>query len=131
MTVVIATYGKAKTGSAWTPFNAIAHMFYGDKSVKTDGFVPRETLVGLGLNATALVTWGVLYEAAAGKVPFPNSVLSGTVASAVVYALDYHIFPPKLRPGFEKRLGYDAVFVAYAFLALVFGFSPLWRGGNK
>ena len=125
-TAVIAAYGKARTGDPWTPFNGIAHMFFGETAANRDGFVPRETLVGLGLNATALVTWGVLYEAIAGKVAFPKSLLSGGLASLVIYLLDYHIFPPKLRPGFEKRLGTDSILTAYVLLAVAFALSPLW-----
>ncbi len=127
-TAVIAAYGQAKTGDPWTPFNGIAHMFFGENAANRDGFVPRETLVGLGLNGAALVTWGVLYEAIAGKIAFPRSLLSGGLASLIIYVLDYHIFPPKLRPGFEKRLGYDSVFAAYLLLAVAFALSPLWKG---
>lgn len=130
-TAVIAAYGKAKTGDPWTPFNAISHMLFGQDAAERNGFVPRETLVGLGLNGTALVTWGVLYEAIAGKTRFPQSLLTGGLASLVIYLLDYHIFPPKLRPGFEKRLGYGSVFASYLLLAVVFGLSALWKGNTK
>jgi hypothetical protein len=126
-TAVIAAFGQKKEGSPWTPFNAIAHMFYGDSAVKQDGFVPRETLTGLGLNGTALVTWGVLYERLAGNATFPTSLATGATAAGVIYLLDYHIFPPKLRPGFEKRLGNDAVLAAYIALGLALGLSPLWK----
>jgi len=126
-TAVIAAWGQAKTGSPWTPFNAVSHMIFGENAANRDGFVPRETLIGLGLNATALVTWGVLYEAIAGNTPLPASLATGTVATGVIYALDYHILPERLRPGFEKRLGGGAIVAAYTALALVFGLSPLWR----
>ncbi len=126
-TAVIATWGQAKTGSPWTPFNAVSHMFFGEKAAQRDGFVPRETLIGLGLNAAALVTWGVLYETLAGETPLPASLASGTLASGVIYALDYHVLPERLRPGFEKRLGGGAIVAAYTALALAFGLSPLWR----
>ncbi len=131
MTAVIAAYGKAKTGNPWTPFNGIAHMFFGNDAAKKNGFVPRETLVGLGLNAVALTTWGVLYEAVAGKTPLPKSLATGTAASATIYVLDYHLFPPKLRPGFDKRLGTGSIIVSYLLLALTFGLSPLWKGNRK
>jgi len=130
-TAVIAAYGKARTGDPWTPFNGIAHMLFGETAANRDGFVPRETLVGLGLNGTAIVTWGVLYEAIAGRTAFPVSLLTGSAASALIYLLDYHIFPPKLRPGFDKRLGSDAILAAYLFLAAVFALSPLWKADKK
>jgi hypothetical protein len=126
-TALLAAFGQKKEGSPWTPFNAIAHMLYGPEAAGADGFVPRETLTGLGLNATAIVTWGALYEMLAGKVAFPESLLTGAAASGVIYLLDYHVFPPKLRPGFEKRLGNDAVVAAYILLALSLGLSPLWK----
>ena len=130
-TAVIAAFGQAKTGDPWTPFNAISHMLFGQSAAKQDGFVPRETLVGLGLNGAALVTWGVLYEAIAGKVAFPASLLTGGIATGIIYLLDYHILPERLRPNFEKRVGYDAVWMAYIFLFLALAFSPLWRGAKK
>jgi len=129
-TATIAAYGKATLGDPWTPFNAISHLLFGEEAVQKDGFVPRETLIGLGLSGAALITWGVLYEALARKVPFPQSLLTGATGSAVIYALDYHIFPPKLRPGFEKRLGNDSVIATYLLLAIAFGSSPLWKKGD-
>jgi hypothetical protein len=125
-TAVIAAFGRAQQGSAWTPFNDIAHMIYGDRPVNPDGFVPRETLAGLGLNASAVVTWGALYDMVAGKVAFPQSLLAGAAATGLVYLLDYHVFPERLKPNFEKRLGPGAVLAAYAALGLVLGLSPLW-----
>ena len=131
MTAVIAAYSGAKLGNPWTAFNGIAHMFYGAGAADKNGFVPRETLAGLGLNATALVTWGVLYEMIAGRVPFPQSLLTGAGATGVIYALDYHILPERLRPGFDKRLGSDSVLAAYVLLAVALGLSPLYKGLYK
>jgi len=55
-TATIAVYGKATLGDPWTPFNAISHLLFGEEAVQKDGFVPRETLIGLGLSSAALVT---------------------------------------------------------------------------
>lgn len=129
-TAVIAAFGKAKSDSAWTPFNDVAHMFFGDKAVNPEGFVPRETLAGLGLNASAVVTWGALYERVAGRIPFPESLLAGTAASGLIYLLDYHVFPDRLKPNFEKRLGPEAVLAAYIALGIALGLSPLWESGR-
>ena len=127
VTATIAAFGQAKEGSAWTPFNAIAHMLFGEKAVGVEGWAPKETLSGLGLNAGALATWGLLYEKLAGKVPFPASLGAGAAASALIWLIDYKIVPDRLRPGFEKRLGSPSVAAAYILLALSFGLSPLWK----
>lgn len=126
-TAAIAVFGKTKDGSAWTPFNGISHMLFGEKAADVDGFAPKETLTGLGLNAGAVTTWGVIYEKVAGQVPFPQSLATAAVASAVIYTLDYHVLPERLRPGFEKRTGGDAVLATYILLALSMGLSPLWK----
>ena len=123
----IAAFGQAKEGSPWTPFNAVAHMLFGDKAAGVDGFAPKESLSGLGLHAGALTAWGALYQAAAGKVPFPQSLATGALASALIWAFDYKIVPERLRPGFEKRLGPESVLAVYTLLALSLGLSPLWK----
>ena len=126
-TVALAAYGNAKEGSALTPFNAVAHMIFGDEAARVNGWSPRETLTGFGLHASAVGAWAVLYEAAAGNVRLPASLASGALAAGLVYLFDYHVVPERLRPGFEKRLGPESVVVAYALLALGLGLSPLWK----
>ena len=123
----IAAYGKRKEGSAWTPFNAIAHMALGEQTIQKEGYSSPETLTGLGLHSSAVLTWGAMYEKLAGKTPFPKSLATGAAASGIIYLLDYHILPPKMRPGFEKRLGNQSVATVYGLLALVLGLSPLWK----
>jgi hypothetical protein len=72
-----------------------------------------------------------LYEASpAGKLTLPQSLGSGALAAALVYLLDYHVLPERLRPGFEKRLGPESIPATYAALALAFGLSPLWKSGD-
>jgi hypothetical protein len=126
-TAVLAAMGQARQGSAWTPFNAISHMLFGPKAVDVEGFAPKETLSGLGLNVSALGVWGGLYEKLAGHVEFPRSLFAGAAASALIWAFDYKVVPDRLRPGFEKRLGPESVLATYTLLALVLGSSPLWK----
>lgn len=131
-TSAIAAFGAAEQGSPFTPFNAVAHMFLGENSARVEGWSPKETLTGFGLHAGAVGAWGVLYEAAAGNIRLPASLASGALAAGAIYLLDYHVFPPRLRPGFEKRLGPASIPVTYGLLALALGLSPLWkRDGSK
>ena len=124
----LAAMGKAKDGTtAWTPFNAISHMIFGERAADVSGFVPKETLSGLGLNAGALGVWGGLYERFAGEIEFPASLAAGAAASTLIWAFDYKVMPKRLQPGFEKRLGTESVVATYALFALVLGLSPLWK----
>ena len=124
---VIALHGQRQTRSPWTPFNATAHMIYGNASVEKEGFQVPETPLGLGIHALSLGGWGVLYEAFAANQKLPASCTAATVATGLIYLLDYHILPERLRPGFEKRLGNAAVRDAYLALAMVFALAPLWH----
>ena len=124
---VIAAFGRAKDGDAWGPINAISHIVFGEKAASIDGFHPKETLTGLGLNTGAVGLWAAIYEKAAGKVPFPQSLAAGALASAVIYAVDYHVAPPRLRPGFEKRTGPAVIFATYILLAVTLGLAPLLK----
>lgn len=126
-TAAIAAFGQVKQGSPWTPFNAISHMLFGNKVVNIDGFAPKETLSGLGVNIGALGIWGGLYEKLAGTVPFPQSLATGALASAAIWLFDYKIAPERMRPGFEKRLGPESIAAVYVILALILGLSPLWK----
>lgn len=126
-TMALAAYGKAKEGSAFTPFNAVSHMVFGDEAARVDGWSAKETLTGFGLHASAVHAWAMLYEAAAGNVRLPVSLGAGALAAGLVYLFDYHVVPERLRPGFEKRLGPEAVAVTYVLLALGLGLSPLWK----
>ncbi len=126
-TAIIAALGKAKGESAWTPFNAISHMLFGENAANVEGFNAKETLSGLGLNTSVVGVWGVLYEGLARKVPFPQSLAAGAAASALIWFIDYKVVPERLRPGFEKRLGPQGVAATYALLALSLGLSPLWK----
>lgn len=129
-TAVLAAYGKAKEGSPFTPFNAVAHMIFGDEAARVDGWSAKETLTGFSLHASAVGAWSVLYETAARDVRLPTSLATGALAAGLVYLFDYHVVPERLRPGFEKRLGPEAVAVTYVLLALGLGLSPLWKPGT-
>ena len=128
-TAAIAAFGQTQAQSPWSPFNAIAHLLFGEKATDVSGFAPKETLSGLGLNAGMVGTWSVLYERLAGEVPFPASLGAGAAAAGLIWLLDYKVFPERLRPGFEKRTSPEAVAATYVLLALALGLSPLWKKG--
>jgi hypothetical protein len=59
-----------------------------------------------------------------------DGVLTGltcAAASALIWLLDYKIVPERRRPGFEERLGPEAIAATYVLLALSLALSPLWK----
>ena len=122
---------KRETGSPWAAFNAICHMVDGDEPEFPQSFAPRETLLGAGLNASAIGSWAVLYEWLLGDVPLPSSALWAALATAGIWMVDYRLVPKRFTPGFEKRLGKKSIALAYLALAASFALSPVWNKDRK
>lgn len=118
---------KRDTGSPWAAFNSICHMVDGDASELPSDFAPRETLLGAGLNASAIASWAVLYEWLLGGVPLPSSAFWAALATAGIWVVDYRLVPKRFTPGFEKRLSKRSVALAYMALAATFALSTAWN----
>jgi hypothetical protein len=122
---------KRDTGSPWAAFNSICHMVDGDAPEFPLDFAPRETLLGAGLNASAIASWAVLYEWLFGGVPLPSSAIWAALATAGVWIVDYRLVPKRFTPGFEKRLDKKSIALAYVALAATFALSSAWNTDKK
>ena len=123
----IMASSKRDTGNGWNAVNAICHMVDGDDVSTPSGFRPRESLLGLVLNATAMTAWGVLYEGALAVTRSKSNPATAAGASAAAYVIDYHIVPDRLKPGIEKEMAPSGLFMAYTAFALTLALSPLWN----
>lgn len=126
-TAAVMLAGLWETGSPWAGVNAISHIVDGDDISQPSEFSPRESSIGLAVNAAAMLGWAVLYEGALALAGKKSNPLTAAAASAAAYIVDYKIVPPRLRPGMEKKLSRDAIFAAYAVLAATLALSPLWN----
>jgi len=118
----LAAFGKRETGSMFAPTNAISHWIWGDKAARRDGPTLRYTLVGYLIHHASATFWAVLFERFAGEKLDGKSVAltveAATAASAVACFTDYQLTPPRLRPGYEKRLSVPALAVVYGAFGL-------------
>ena len=120
--------GAADAGSAWAPFNTLAAVLLGEEAVREPGFQPRATSLGLAINIGGLALWGLLYRRLFARVSFPASLLTGALAGAALYLLDYHAAPPPFRPGFERYLTGKSIALKYAAVALALALVPAGEG---
>lgn len=120
-TIAALAMGQQENGDPAAPLNATSHILWGDEAAEQDGFSVRYTLVGVALNASAMLGWAALQELAFGRWAREGSparaLATGSVTSAVAYVTDYHVVPERLTPGLEKRLSPEALTVAYVALA--------------
>ncbi len=116
-----------ENGSPWAAINSIAHIVDGDEKEQPRDYSPRESLLGIGINGTAMAAWGVLYEGALLVTNTKSSPLTAVLAAASAYVIDYKIVPKRFTPGIENRLSAPALGFSYAAMALMFALSPLWN----
>jgi len=125
--LAIMASSKHETGDAWNAVNAICHVVDGEEISQPSGFQKRESILGLGLNSAAMFAWSFLYEGALHLTKQKSTPATAIAGSAAAYVIDYHLLTERLKPGIEKKISSNGVFLAYAALALAFGLSPLWN----
>jgi hypothetical protein len=118
-TAAVALAGRREARSAVAPINATSHVLWGDEAGRADAVDLKHTLPGLLINTGAGVFWALVHE-----LLLPQShrrdratrVATGAAVSALAYAVDYHLIPRRLTPGWELRLSQRGV--ALGFIAL-------------
>ena len=126
-TATIMLMSDTENGEPWAAINAVTHIVDGDDVVQPDTFSPRASGIGIGINGTAMFTWGILYEGALALTKTRSSLLTGGLAAALAWAIDYKVVPPRFAPGIEKKLSRNGIFLTYAALGLTLGLSSLWN----
>ena len=116
----------AENGAPWAALNAVAHIVDGDEKEQPTQFSPRESGLGLAVNATAMVTWGVLYEGVLTVTKTRSTPMTAAVGTVTAYLIDYAIVPKRLTPGIEKRLSRNTVWAIYGVLGATLALSSRW-----
>jgi len=116
-----------ENGSPWAAINAIAHIVDGDEKAQPLDYSSRESALGIGINGTAMATWGVLYEGALLVTRTKSSPLTAVLAATTAYVTDYKVVPKQFTPGIEKRLSQKSIGIIYAVLAATFALSETWN----
>ena len=117
-----AAVGRAETGHALAPINAVSHVLWGDRAAEMDAASMKYTFNGLAINSGATVFWATIYEKffgeAADRRDLPLALLGGGAVAGMAYVVDYHLVPERLTPGYDKRLSGKSMTVLYGVLAL-------------
>jgi len=116
-----------ENGAPWAALNSVAHIVDGDDKEQPTAYSPRESLLGVFVNGTAMCAWGVLYEGALLVTKTRSSIFTALLGTTAAYLIDYKVVPKQFTPGIEKRLSHRSVLIAYAALALAFALSPVWN----
>lgn len=122
---------KRENGESWRAINAVSHMIYGDEAKAQRSFSARHTLPALAMNFAAISGWALCHRAgmwalqqrdeniiASTRTSKKRALSLGFAISAMAYVIDFHVVPPKLRPGIETQISRRALFFVYLTLAL-------------
>jgi hypothetical protein len=119
--VALAMRGRAETGSAAAPFNAISHWLYGSRALRLDTADTRHTALGALVHFASSMFWGAVYDQLVCRrepPPPPAGLVAGAVGVAGLAAVtDFVLVPERLTPGFEHRLSQRSLVLTYALFA--------------
>jgi hypothetical protein len=123
--ITAAARASGEGSTRYAPINAVTHCLWPRTAFSETGLSARFTLTGLAIHQASAIFWGMLYEALLAR-PWrtdrsfakPAQTLACAAATAAIaYAVDYHVVPKRLTPGFEAHLSRRSMFYVYAALA--------------
>lgn len=119
-TAVLAWQGYMRYRKPAAPTNATSHWLWGDDdALLASEPTLRYTGVGYATHHASACMWALFYERWLDEKESPSNfeiVRDAALMTAIAAFVDYQLTPPRLRPGFEKRLsgaGLVAVFAAF------------------
>ncbi len=112
-TAALMLFGRRERGTPWAALNGLARLVDPSLARIPGGFSPRESSLGLALNAGAMMTAGMLYESVFLVIRPRSPLLAAGAATALVLAFDRAIMPEGWSP-IEQALGFGGVIGTYA-----------------
>jgi hypothetical protein len=124
-----AERGRADSGSAIAPVNAVSHFLWGDRAAGVREPTLRHTGTGLVVNTAAAGMWATVFQKLFGEAVdrhgVPAAMLGGAAVASLAYLTDYHLVPRRLTPGYEKRVSHRSLLLVFGVLALSLGTGAL------
>jgi hypothetical protein len=118
-TAALTLLGRRQAGSGAAPINATSHVLWGDEAATVDTVDVKHTLPGVLINSGAGIFWALVRELLSDRLPRRDqatAVATGAAVAGLAYAVDYHLMPRRLTPGWELRLPPRSVAVGFVVL---------------
>jgi hypothetical protein len=109
--------------------NGPSQWLWGEREARTRRATLRHTLIGYVIHHAASIFWATLHERQFGAGPrsAARACVEAAVTASTACVVDYRLTPPRLRPGFEKHLGPESLFIAYAAFAAGLALTQIAR----
>jgi hypothetical protein len=112
--------GRADTGRAWPPINAISHWLWPREAMRRDDASLKHTLTGAVVHYGSSVFWALAYRWLRSRRRHASALNAASDAAAVTAlaaVVDLALVPKRLTPGFEQRLTRPSLALVYAGFA--------------
>jgi hypothetical protein len=122
---------KIRDGSWAGGLNGPSQWLWGESEAYTRKATLRHTATGYVIHHSTSIFWALLHETIFGgsrkrKRPLQHCTEAITSA-ATAYVVDYHLTPPRLRPGFEKHVSPTGMVAVYAAFAAGLAITAILR----
>jgi hypothetical protein len=121
-TVALSMLGKAELDRSAAPLNGPSQWIWGRHAPYQNRFSFRYTVVGYLIHHAASVFWAIWYEKLRQRLPPADTAIAVVAPAAIIttaaYAVDFHLTPQRLTPGFEHRLSNRSLLTVYGAFAL-------------
>lgn len=121
-TLALLAGGERDLGNPITPLNGPSQWVLGRRAPCRDGLHLPHTPLGFCIHHGSSIFWAVFFEATRSQPPpqsrYADCVRPAAITAAVAAFVDLVVTPPRLRPGFERRLSASSLVGVYAAFAL-------------
>jgi hypothetical protein len=127
----LMTGSKIRDGSWAGGLNGPSQWLWGESEAYTRKATFRHTALGYFIHHSTSIFWAVLHETVFGgsrrKKPALQHCTEAIASAATAYVVDYHLTPPRLRPGFEKHVSPSGMVAVYAAFAAGLAITAILR----
>lgn len=126
---------KMHEGSAAGGLNGPSQWLWGEAEAYTREATLRHTAAGYAIHHVTSLFWATLHVAVFGgsrrSKPVLQHCAEAVASAATAYVVDYHVTPPRLRPGFEKHVNRDGMVAVYAAFAAGLAIAAIARDSRR
>lgn len=126
--VAVALLARRRTGSLASGANATSHVLWGDEpAARCHQADLRHTALGYAIHHSSAVFWALGFEWLLASRRPPHPLAAAAASAATAYAVDYHLVPKRLTPGFELHLSRREMAGVYAVIAAGLALTAMLR----
>lgn len=120
--LALAALGKKELNHSAAPMNGPSQWIWGRHASYINAFSLHYTVTGYLIHHAASIFWALWHQVLCKKKFCDDQKLRATATALAVtasaYAVDFHLIPKRLTPGFEHRISPRSLILVYGVFAL-------------